>query len=412
MNSIANVKDPMIVLKRAYVALMKARETYLYSGALLLGETKLDESIPTAATDGVNKMYNPHFLGKLTDAEVAAVVLHEGLHIFMKHFLCFRGMTREDPRTANAAMDYSINAMIRDIEDATGGKLVKLPACGLYDPRFDNWSVREIYNFLRTGRDKNGKQHGTPLPTPNGDGVQIGNAIYDIDTHDTHGTDAVDEMSDEQVKEVTRQIDQALQEAAIFAGRDGSKLPRALVEALAPEIDWREALAEFFNDHSRGCDEPTFTRYNRKRVLDEVYMPSMHSERIGRVVMANDTSGSISKEMLSVAGGMLAKLCEQTQPEEVLVLWWDTTVHGTQRFDASSYDNLASLLKPVGGGGTSVSCVSKYIKDNRIEADCMVVFTDGYVESDITWDCTIPVLWIVTGNDAFVPPCGIKVKFK
>lgn len=409
MNSIANVKDPALALKRAYVALMRARETYLYSGALLLGKSTLAESIPTAATNGVDKMYNPDFLTTLTPEEVAGVVLHEGLHIFMKHFLCFRGMVREDARTSNAAMDYSINLMIKDIEKATQGKLLKLPACALYDEKFTDWSVREIYNFLRTGRNPDGGNEGEPQPA--GDGVKIGGKTYQIDTHDAHDTATADGMTEEEIEAVTSQIDQAIQEAAIFAGRDGAKLPRALTEVMHKDIDWRDALAEFITAHSRGNDDVTFTRYNRKRVMDEVYMPSVRGERMGRVIMANDTSGSISQQMLAIAGGALATLCGQVQPEEVLVLWWDTQVHGAQRFDETSYDNLASLLKPAGGGGTRVGCVSDYIKREHIDADCLVVFTDGYVEAEPKWEIGIPVLWLVVGNDRFMPPAGVKVKF-
>jgi predicted metal-dependent peptidase len=41
----------------------------------------------------------------------------------------------------------------------------------------------------------------------------------------------------------------------------------------------------------------------------------------------------------------------------------------------------------------------------------VIVFTDGYVESDITWNITSPTLWMVTENKSFEPPVGKKVKF-
>jgi predicted metal-dependent peptidase len=58
-----------------------------------------------------------------------------------------------------------------------------------------------------------------------------------------------------------------------------------------------------------------------------------------------------------------------------------------------------------------VSCVSEYINKERINAECVIVFTDGYVESDITWNINSPTLWMVTENKGFEPPVGKKVKF-
>jgi predicted metal-dependent peptidase len=42
----------------------------------------------------------------------------------------------------------------------------------------------------------------------------------------------------------------------------------------------------------------------------------------------------------------------------------------------------------------------------------MLVFTDGYVESDIQWTTNIPTLWVVTQREGFTPPKGRVIKFK
>jgi predicted metal-dependent peptidase len=92
------------------------------------------------------------------------------------------------------------------------------------------------------------------------------------------------------------------------------------------------------------------------------------------------------------------------------VLWWDTDVHGEQVFLPEHYDNIKELLKPQGGGGTTVSCVSEYLNKSRVEAEAVIVFTDGYVEDDITWNLKCPTLWLVTQNNNFVAPSGKVVK--
>jgi predicted metal-dependent peptidase len=67
------------------------------------------------------------------------------------------------------------------------------------------------------------------------------------------------------------------------------------------------------------------------------------------------------------------------------------------------------MLKPLGGGGTRVGCVSDYLVKESIKADCMIVMTDGYVESKPVWNTAIPSLWLVTLNRSFTPPSGRKV---
>jgi predicted metal-dependent peptidase len=82
-------------------------------------------------------------------------------------------------------------------------------------------------------------------------------------------------------------------------------------------------------------------------------------------------------------------------------------VAGEQKFE-DKYEGLASLLKPQGGGGTRVSAVPEYIKSKNIQAQAIVVFTDGYVESNIQWDINTPTLWLITHNKSLSIPAGHK----
>jgi predicted metal-dependent peptidase len=45
-----------------------------------------------------------------------------------------------------------------------------------------------------------------------------------------------------------------------------------------------------------------------------------------------------------------------------------------------------------------------------VEAEAVIVFTDGYLESEITWNVKCPTLWLVTQNNNFVAPSGKVVK--
>jgi predicted metal-dependent peptidase len=83
-------------------------------------------------------------------------------------------------------------------------------------------------------------------------------------------------------------------------------------------------------------------------------------------------------------------------------------VHGEQVFE-DNYDNLRHLLKPVGGGGTRIGCISDYINKHQLDANCMVVITDGYLESSVQWNTSIPSLWLVTGNKQLSVPHGVRL---
>ena len=146
-------------------------------------------------------------------------------------------------------------------------------------------------------------------------------------------------------------------------------------------------------------------------MANDIYMPSVENESIGELIYAIDTSGSIGAREISEGATELANICNTVMPEKVRVLWWDTEVHGEQVF-TENYSNIASLLKPMGGGGTMVSCVSQYIKDNNIKAEAVIVFTDGYVESNPTWDISTPTMWLVTENRNFKPSVGKLIKYE
>jgi predicted metal-dependent peptidase len=146
-------------------------------------------------------------------------------------------------------------------------------------------------------------------------------------------------------------------------------------------------------------------------ISNDIYLPTVENETIGEVVVAIDTSGSIGSHELSAFASELASVCTLCNPEQVRILWWDTQVHGEQVFKRDGYENIASVLKPIGGGGTVVSAVSKYINEKSIKAECVLMFTDGYLESDIVWDISAPTLWMIVGNNSFEPPAGKKVIF-
>jgi predicted metal-dependent peptidase len=339
-------------------------------------------------------------------------------------------MFRENHKLANIAADFVVNDIIVSIDGTVAGtseRLVALPTEGsVYDPMFHDWSMREVYNYLKKhckGGGQGGKGQGNPPPSGgkqsnDGDGnevfgdedtITVNGKTYDISQSDEHDFIGK-ELSPEEAKEVMDGIDKALREGGMLAGRMGAKIPRVISDLLEPKVDWHEALREFCTSSTKGNDELTWRRMNKRQMANDIYLPSVINESVGEIVVGIDTSGSIGSAEITEFATELVSICELCQPEAVRVLWWDTEVHGEQIF-RDNYTDIANLLKPLGGGGTHVSCVSDYIVKNKIKAECVLVFTDGYVENDINWKITDPTLWMITQSRDFIPPVGKKVMF-
>jgi predicted metal-dependent peptidase len=377
-------------LKKAHIALMRHPETALYSGVIMMGENKIVDDCPTACTNGFDTKYGREFVKSLTDEELRALVLHENLHIALKQISRFKNEYKDDPQLVNMSADYIVNDIIVNLNDKTH---CRLPQGGLYDEKYHNWSLREVYNDLKQEREDN----------PTGFSAKSDGVL------DEHDFDNAQEMTTQEVEQLSKDIDRALRQGGILAGKLGSKVPRNIEDLLIGKVDWRDVLREFINNQTRGSDEYTWRRYNKRLMANDIYLPSLMNETVGELVIAIDTSGSIGNRELSAFASELVSICDVSCPEKIRVLWWDTEVHGEQLFTAENYQQIDSLLKPQGGGGTNANCVAKYIAKQNIEAEAIIVFTDGYFDTP-KWNISTPTLWLVTDTESHVPPNGQVVK--
>jgi predicted metal-dependent peptidase len=129
---------------------------------------------------------------------------------------------------------------------------------------------------------------------------------------------------------------------------------------------------------------------------------------MGELVIAADTSGSMTG-VLPIVFGEVARICQSVKPSKVRVIWWDNKVQSEQVFTEGDYERIATLVKPQGGGGTTVSCVAQYISAKKYKPKAVIYLTDGYFES--TYDVPrVPCLFGVVDHPAFVPLKGKVVR--
>ena len=386
-------------LSKAVVAIMgKCPEL---SGVMMIGERTItdDPEIPTACTNGRDELYSREFVKQLSDAELRFLVFHEVYHKLFQHLHIWRHLYDEDPQIANMANDYVINIKIKDqFSQDNFATMTGILAKGCYDERFRGMDSAQVYKLLRDEQQDDGDGGGN-----SGGG---GGEPFDI-----HDWDGAQEMDAEEKRELAREIDEAIRQGALVAGKMGSGGDRDLAELLKPQVDWREVLREFVQNTCAGSDYSTYRRPNRRYLSSGIYMPSGITEQVGELVVAIDTSGSIRQRELSAFLTEVKEICDVVHPEAIRILYWDTQICRDERYEADELDQIVTSTKPAGGGGTDVTCVTDYIREHNINAQAAIVLTDGYIWGG--WgQWTIPVLWCVMDNEDAKPSVGKTVHIK
>jgi predicted metal-dependent peptidase len=390
-------------LTKAVVDIMASPKYVALAGVLMIGKREVDDHVPTACTNGKDERYGRVFVDSLSDAELRFLVLHECYHKLYKHLTTWRWMYDECAPLANLACDYVINIKISDdnkdgfaVMPSKGGK-----AIGAIDDKYRGMDSAQVYNSLKQDMQDNGDGQGSGSGSGSGTGISASG----LDEHDWEGAQ---ELTAEQKQSLAREIDEAIRQGALAAGKLGTGGNRDIDELLKTKIDWREALREFITTTCAGNDYSTWRRPNRRFVSAGYYMPSGVSEKVGELVIAIDTSGSIGGRELAQFLGEVKGICDAVKPDAVRLLYWDTEVAGDEKYMGAEVENIVHSTKPAGGGGTTVECVPAYMTEHAIKPQAVVVLTDGYLGG--SWgDWSVPVLWCIVGGNKNIAPVGKTV---
>ena len=384
-------------LSKAVVDIMGNPKYIALAGVLMIGNRSVDDKTKTACTNGRDEKYGRAFIESLNEAELRFLVLHECYHKLYRHLTTWRHLYDKNARLANAACDYVINIKLTD--DNSDGFAV-MPKVGLLDAQYRGMDSAQVYKLLED--DQNDSGGGQGEGTGDGSGTGIEGSDGGMDSHDWDGAQ---DMTAEETKELARDIDEAIRQGALAAGKLGSGGDRMFEELLQTKIDWREVLREFISTTCQGNDYSTWRRPNRRFVSSGYYMPSGVSEQVGELVIAIDTSGSIGSRELSRFLGEVKGICDQVKPDTVRLLYWDTEVCRDEKYSGTEVENIIQSTKPEGGGGTTVECVPEYMTAHGVKPQAAVVLTDGYLGGSWgRWAC--PVLWCIVGNKNAVPDVG------
>lgn len=323
----------------------------------------VDYGVKTAATNGKNIRYNPHFVDSLNDEERKFVVAHECLHPMLEH--TYRRNGRNHKRW-NQAADYVINKLLDD------EKIGKMPQGGLLDNNIHQaggGTTDGIYNILPEPDEDGNNGHGDPLDDCN------------------DGGDTPAEQAQQEAEWKVR-VAQAAQ-AAKMMGKMSAGLERLVGEILKPKVDWRDVLRKFLEKCK--SDQRTWSKFNRRFLAQGIYLPSVSGESLGEIAFAVDCSGSITQEVIDQFAAEILSAKEDGNPTKIHVVYFDSEVSHYECYGRD--DDLD--IKPHGGGGTAFSPVFEYFAEHDINPVACVFLTDLCC-NDFGEQPDYPVLWVST----------------
>jgi predicted metal-dependent peptidase len=296
---------------------------------------------------------------------------------------------KKNAQLANAACDYVINLQIRDYDPCSGD--VEMPtdangeALGLIDEKYRGMDAHQVFLLLEKEQEE---QQG-------GSGGAQG-----MDEHDWENAQ---EGTPEEQEQVAKEIEGALRQGAILAGKMGGNVSREMQDLLTPKVNWKDALRDFVKTSTQGKDQTTWRRLHKRYIGMDIIMPSTYDEKVGSIVVAVDTSGSIGNAELAQFLSEVKCICDEVSPEKIDLLYWDTNVAGHETYMGAELASLTETTQAKGGGGTSPECVPHYMKQERLEPECVIMLTDGYIgrQDPNDWQIGKPIMWCIKGNPRF-----------
>ena len=336
-------------------------------------------AIPTAGvmvnpdTAQFEMLYNPKFFADLTDLQRGDILKHEFYHVLFEH-VTGRMPDGVNLKLWNIATDLAINSHLYNLPE---GGLIPGEKGTPFEhlPRGESaeWYMTNMPDFNKD----DGNSQGPSSSEAQGEGGEGGDPSDNKgdgsgipDTLDDHSgwqecPQEIKEMAKERLKEVVRKA----AEEASATNRWGSvsqETRKKVMKMLETKIDWRKVLRYFVKSSQRANRTSSIKRINRRYAYVH---PGRKSNRVARVAVSVDQSGSVDDKMLAM---FFAELNKLAQIAEFVVIPFDTHVDEDKVFTWKK--GQTKLPERVLQGGTCFDAPTEYV--NRKGFDGHIVLTD------------------------------------
>ena len=338
---------------------------------------KYGDEVPTAGMSATGQMLlNPAWVEPLTVKEIMFLMAHEAMHYMLSHALRRKHRNHE---AWNVACDKVINDTLID---ARVGDFIE-GGVTMDDGR--NHASEELY-------DENDDDCEGGIGKDVGDIVDENGQV--LDESQIHQLEAQAKIETIQSAKVAKET-----------GKLPSSIERMVEEMINVVTPWHEKLERYMS--SKVKDGYSWNRPNRRFVGQGMYLPGYdYTPRMGEIVIAVDTSGSLSSKELSYCNAHINRILETCLPEKVTVLYCDYDIGGEVEYTP---DDLPLVLKPVGGGGTRFKPVFNWLLNYQGEVECLIYFTDGWGDQNELDEPAVDTVWLTTDREEF--PFGEVITF-
>jgi hypothetical protein len=367
----------------------------------------LDAECGTAYTDGKVIRFDPKFLDELNDDELDFIMMHEILHVALKH--CFRGRELEK-ELYNIACDIVVNSNIllsnnmdtRTITLRSDGEAMHLAPNGKEGYEY---TAEEVYNMLQKNLGMNNAKLQSNGKTKNTTNI--------IDNHtkwqQIEKNEELEELWISRLDEVSKTIE--IRDSIINRETMPAFAQRRLKELKNAQTDWREILIDFLHEE---VVDYSFMPPDRRFDDCPFFLPDFNDKDIKpeNILFMIDTSASMKDDMVTAAYSEVKGAIEQFNGKLIGMLgFFDAVVIEPVPFEN---EEEFEMIKAIGGGGTNFQIIFNYVKEYMTDnlPVSIIILTDGYApfpkESEAMG---IPVIWLLN-NEKVNPSWGKVARIK
>lgn len=362
-------------------------------------------SVPTLATDCVNSIwFNPGFTRTLDSRELGFVLAHEVCHTVLET------NSRRGNRNFlkwNMATDFAINDLVSGITVPgasvsrycdEAAYLYRRPAGVLWKRSYHGMIAETIYEDLcRREDDFSGDSYvDVKLRGADGTEVEFSHVPWGGGNRDLHLPLDLNEDQRDILKE---RIAAAVEN---YRNNDSrGDIPGDLLRRIGildrPKIPWRRVL-HHYADTILHQDDYSLAYPNKHFMAHDLIVPGHYNEKLGHLVVALDTSGSMSNDTIRAVLTELLGMVDSSQ--EITLIVADCRI---RRVVAG--EELESFIAEgsfPGGGGTDHVCVFDYIREHRLNPCVFVGLTDLYSGFPPRRP-PYPVLWLTPEHHGDAP---------
>lgn len=397
-----------------------AREPFFATLALEKLTLVEDAKCESTWTDGRRLGFNPERILKADSIdELEAIWAHHVATCALGH--PFRRGAR-DEKLWNEASDHVVNGYITKAG-------FKLPEGSLYDQRFDGMYVEQVYHQLKQeqmppeegdddgdskggtdsagvgGGDDTGDMEPTDDPSagkpsvPGDRSGAAGDGAGAAATGEVRDATSEDGSSDNQPASEAELAEQAkdwetcvaqAEQAARGAGRLSADVERMAKSAVAPRVDWREALQRLLKAKSK--DDYSLRRPHKRSFTMGFIMPSLDAPRCGPLGFAIDYSSSIRQHEVDQFSAEVEDARATLNPEKIIVMIFTTSVVQYLEFNPGEPIELPPVRS---GGGTDFAPPVIRMNECETPPEVLVYLTDLDCSS-FAPEPEYPVVWVTT----------------